>query len=272
MKLDLSAAWDGAVRMLSRNRETLLVLGGVFFFLPYLLISLFLPEAETGAVDGGADYDAAMAAMQGVYADYWWAFVLLAIVQGVGLIAVLAILGDSARPTVGEAIGRGVRYLLPQIGAQLLTALAIVAPTILALAIGLALGPAATVLLALVVLPLVIVLMVRFSLAAPVVAIEKVGNPLAAIARSWRLTKGNALRLFAFYALLVIALIVLSTVLSLVLSLALALFGDGAALIGGAVVMSLLNTIFALVAYAVLASVHRRLTGGEASVPTTARH
>ena len=32
---------------------------------------------------------------------------------------------------------------------------------------------------------------------APVIAIEEVRNPIAAITRSWRLTKGNSLRIFA---------------------------------------------------------------------------
>ena len=273
MKLDLSAAWDGAVRMLSRNKDTLLVLGGVFFFLPYLAFSLFVPEADTAAAMEGSnpDYDAAFAAVQGIYAEYWWALLLLAVVQSIGLISVLAVLGDPARPTVGAAIERGVKFLLPQIGAQLLTALAIFALVMIAVVAGVALGAGAAVLIALLVIPIVIYLVIKFSLAAPSIAIDRIANPLGALAQSWRLTKGNSLRLFAFYALLLVALIVVSTVLSLIVGLVLALLGEGAALIGGGIVMSVLNTIFALVAYAVLASVHRQLSGGGASVPRTAR-
>ncbi len=44
MKLDLSAAWDGAMKMLAANREMVLVLAGVFFLVPYLAFSLFLPD------------------------------------------------------------------------------------------------------------------------------------------------------------------------------------------------------------------------------------
>ena len=45
MKLDLSAAWDGAMTMIRANREVVTVLAGVFFFLPNLAFSLFLPDA-----------------------------------------------------------------------------------------------------------------------------------------------------------------------------------------------------------------------------------
>ena len=42
MKLDLSAAWDGAMTMIRANREVVTVLAGVFFLLPNLAFSLIL--------------------------------------------------------------------------------------------------------------------------------------------------------------------------------------------------------------------------------------
>ncbi|GMM93475.1 glycerophosphoryl diester phosphodiesterase membrane domain-containing protein [Qipengyuania sp. MTN3-11] len=271
MKLDLSAAWDGAIRMLTANREVLVVLGGVFFFLPYLATSLFLPEPETPTGGGGEpDFAAAMEAMQALYAEYWWVLLLLAVVQGIGLVAVLVVLGDASRPTVGQAIARGGKYLLPQIAAQLIIAAIMIGLMLLALAIGLAVSRAVASLLVIAFLPAMLYLVVKFSLAAPVIAIERTANPVAALRRSWRLTKGNSLRLLAFYLLLLVALVVLSMVLSLILGLAMALLGESAALIGSAVAMSLLNTLFALIAYAILASVHRQLSRSGASVPRTA--
>ena len=43
-------------------------------------------------------------------------------------------------------------------------------------------------------------------------------NPIAALGRSWRLTKGNSLMLFLFYVLLVLAILVVSFVVTMLMS------------------------------------------------------
>lgn len=271
MKLDLSNAWDGAMAMIRANREVVLVLAGVFFFLPYLAFSLFLPDtgvAEAAAANEG-DLDAVAAIVMKFYAEFWWALMLLALIQSVGAIASLAVLGDNTRPTVGEAIRRGASLLPTQLGAQILAALAIFAPIVLGSAIGAATGsPAITGLLMLIGLPVMIYIVVKFSLSSPAIAIDQIRNPLAALASSWRLTKGNSFRLFFFFLLLLVAFVVISTVLNLVIGLMLALLGEELQLIGLAITGALINAIFSVVAYAVLASVHRLLSGrAAASVP-----
>lgn len=271
MKLDLSAGWDGAIAMIRANREVVLVLAGVFFFLPYLAFSLFLPDmgvAEASASEQ-PDMDAIAGLIQDFYAEFWWALLLLALIQSVGAIASLAVLGDHARPTVGDAIRRGVMLLPTQLGAQIIAALAIFAPIVLAGAIGVATGSAALAgLLPLIALPVVIYIVVKFSLTSPAIAVDQMRNPLAALARSWRLTKGNSFRLFFFFLLLIVAFVVASTVLNLTIGLVLALLGEELQLIGLAITGALINAIFSVVAYAVLASVHQQLAGQtSASVP-----
>ncbi len=271
MKLDLSAAWDGAMAMIRTNREVVLVLAGVFFFLPYLAFSLFLPDsgmAEASAANGG-DMDAIAAIVMEFYAEFWWALLLLALIQSVGALASLAVLGDNARPTVGDAIRRGVSLLPTQLGAQIVAALAIFAPIVLASGIGAATGSTAiTGLLTLLGLPVVIYIVVKFSLSSPAIAIDQTRNPLKALTRSWGLTKGNSLRLFFFFLLLIVAFLVASTVLNLLIGLALALLGEELQLIGLAISGALINAIFSVLAYAVLASVHHHLGGkATATVP-----
>lgn len=271
MKLDLSAAWDGAMAMIRTNREVVLVLTGVFFFLPYLAFSLLLPDtgiAEASAANEG-DMDAIAAIVMDFYAEYWWALLLLALIQSVGALASLAVLGDDARPTVGDAIRRGITLLPTQLGAQLIAALAIFAPIVMTGAIGVATGsPALAGLLPLIALPVVVYIVVKFSLSSPVIAVDQTRNPLAALTGSWRLTKGNSFRLFFFFLLLIVAFVVASTVLNLIIGLVLALLGEQLQLIGLAISGALINAIFSLVAYAVLASVHHQLSGrASASVP-----
>ena len=206
------------------------------------------------------------------YAEYWWALLLLALIQAVGSIALLAILGDRDRPTVGDAMGRGLRFLPTQIGAQILTGFAILAPPTIGVALGAAIGSEGIAgLLGLLMLPVTLYLLVKFSMSSPAIAIERIMNPITALGRSWRLTKGNSFRLFLFYLLLVAAFTVLSMIATLVFGLVFALGGEHVALIGQALISSLINVGFACVAYAVLASLHRCLSGpaATATVPTT---
>ncbi len=108
-------------------------------------------------------------------------------------------------------------------------------------------------------------------MSSPAIAIERVINPIAALGRSWRLTRGNSFRLFAFYLLLLIAFVIVSAIVSLIGGLLFALGGEHAALIGNSLVAGLINAGFACVAYAVLASLHKRLAAPSPSVPVTHR-
>lgn len=275
MKLDLNAAWDHAVRLIGMNREVMLVLAGVFFFLPYVLFLLLVPVPDFAALAGpsGQASPVLKAAVNGFLADYWWAILLLALVQTAGGLAVMAVVGDPARPTVQAAMSRGARFLLPAVAAQLLTSLATTAVLIVAIVLG-ALTGSQTVAGAAAVfaLPVIIWLMTRLSLNGAVIAIEKTGNPVEALRRSWRLTKGNGLRLVAFYILLFAAFFVISQVLGLLVRVITALPTANVAEIVGALLSSLIYAAIAVAASAVLASVHRQLARAErVSVPETAR-
>ena len=88
-------------------------------------------------------------------------------------------------------------------------------------------------------------------------------NPITALARSWKLTKGNSLRLFALYVLLVIAVLVLSLVLGMVFAL-FGVLGETIGLLATAIGGGLVSMAFTTIMLAVLAAVHRQLTGGTA--------
>ncbi|MCH2488119.1 MAG: glycerophosphoryl diester phosphodiesterase membrane domain-containing protein [Erythrobacter sp.] len=272
MKLDLSAAWDGAMKMLAANREMVLVLAGVFIFLPTLAFSLLFPDPSAQASAAGAepDMDAMYEQIAAFYAEVWWAVLLLSVIQAVGAIAILTVLGDGERPTVKEAIGRGVRFLPSQFAAQILAGLAALAPFLIAGAIGGLTGspPVATVLI-LLAIPVGVYLIVKFSMSSPVIAIERTTNPIAALRRSWRLTKGNSGRLLLFILLLIVAFGIVSAILSLIFGFVFALGGEHIALVGNAIVASLINAGIACIIYAVLASLHHRFAAPTPSVPTT---
>lgn len=251
--------------MIRANLQMVAVMAGVFFFLPYLAMSLLMPQVlaqQTGMMGDPANAQAMIDALGAVYAENWWAFLLVAVAQVIGTLALLVLLGDNSRPTVGEALQRGIRGFLSYFGAQLLFAFAagllIGIPAALALASG-----SSAVIVPVVVLAVVVAFYcaVKISLVGPAIAIDGLLNPIAILVRSWRLTKGNSFRLAMFYLLLVIAIMVVATVITLVFNLVFAALGGETETIGNAVVASIVNAVLAVIFLAVLAAVHRQLAG-----------
>ncbi|ALE17345.1 hypothetical protein AMC99_02059 [Altererythrobacter epoxidivorans] len=264
MKLDMGRAWNSATAMLAANKSMIAVVAGVFFFLPYLALSLLLPQTMAAAQPGD-DPEQILAALTAMYSTYWWAFLLVSVAQIIGMLAILVLMSDRSRPTVGEALSRGAKGFLPYFLSQMLAIFGLM--VVLGIPIGIASAagaPAIVALLALIAAVIGVYVMVKFSLAAPVVAAEGLMNPVAILRRSWALTKGNSLRIFGFFLLLFIAIMVVTAVVTMVLGVLFAAIGGQVELIGNGVVSSLVNAVFLLIFYAALTAVHRQLGG-----PTT---
>ena len=105
---------------------------------------------------------------------------------------------------------------------------------------------------------------VKLSLTGPVIAIDKVFNPVTALTRSWGLTKGNSVRLFLFYLLLAIVYLVISTIVGAIIGALTFALGTSAALTVSGVVSGILSAIVTVVFIAVIAAVHRQLSGPSA--------
>ena len=262
MKLEMNRAWNDAVRLVRRSREVVLIVAGVFFFLPYLAFTLVAPDPMAGlSPTQTQSVEQTMKVMTAFYAQVWWALVLIAVLQGIGMLGLLALLTDRRRPTVGEAIKIGAGKVLSYIAAYLIFGM--VFGTVVTLIATLAAASGSTAIVGLVFLLALIawvILFIRFSLVGPVLVKEGTANPIGALIRSWHLTAGNTWRLFAFYFLLVVATFVVTVVASAVLSLGFGLFGAESARIGDALVMSLVNAAWATLFLAVLAAVHEQLS------------
>lgn len=267
-KLDMGRAWTEATGLIGSNRDTIGALAGLFFFLPSFAAALFAPEMinppEPAPVN--ADPQVAMQAMidqmGAFYADNWLLFLGVTIAGFVGSMSMLALLSDRSNPTVGEALGKGLKSIPSYIAAQLLSAMAA------GLVIGLPLGliaafapPALTLVAGLVLVVLAVYVFVKFALIAPVIAIDEERNPIAAIARSWRLTKGNSLRILAFFALLFVTIVIIGALVQGILVLILSAFGGAVASIGTGLVSALINTVITVIFLVVLAAIHRQLAG-----------
>lgn len=267
MKLDMNRAWTDALNLIQSNIGVVTVVAGVFFFLPYLAFALLMPEAAT-ALDIQPNPDDPSAAFEQVmafYADIWWIMLLLVVAQTVGTLALLALLRADNRPTVGEAIAVGAIGFLTSIAATIVfyVGFGILGGVLMGIAIASEIT-ALAVILGIVLLVALIYVAVKFSLLGPVIAIDKVYNPFSALLRSWRLTKGNSVRLFFFYLLLLIAIIVVSTVIGLIVMLIFGLMGPEVMMVGSGLVNSAINAVFIVLMLGILAAIHRQLAGPDA--------
>jgi hypothetical protein len=267
-KLDMGKAWTQATALIGANKDTISAIAGLFLFLPSLAATLLLPEASTTVPVSGQSSDPAVAmqqALEGIRALYLenWPLLLAVTVAGfVGSLSLLALLTDRGNPTVGEALGKGIRAIPSYIAAQILSALA--AGLVIGLPLGLlsALAPPAVVAFAaLALVVLAIYLVIKFSLIAPVIAIDEVRNPFTAIGRSWQLTKGNSARILVFMFLLFVVVVIIGALVQGILTLILSAVGGEVARIGTGVVGALVNTVMSVILFVVLAAIHRQLGG-----------
>jgi len=269
-KLDMGHAWTQATAMIGANRETIGAIAGLFFFLPSLALALLAPELVNPPppAPGGDPQLAAQAMfnqMALTYSANWPVLLGLSVVQFIGSLSLLALLTDRARPTVREALVKGISSILPYLAAQLLSGIAV------ALVIGVPLGilavnapPAVTVLAGFALVLAAVYLFIKFALVAPVIVIDGIRNPVAALARSWRLTKGNSFRIALFIVLLGLTIGIIATLVTAVVGLVFGAFGGTIAEIGNGLMSALVNAAVGVVFLVVIAAIHRQLTDGSA--------
>lgn len=265
MRFDSSQAWKDASGAVAAHRELMFALAGVFFLLPSFAMNLLVPKFEP---QPGLPPRMVLDQLGSFYAGVLPYVIAITLLQLVGTLAILTLFTDRTRPTVGEAIKLGAIGVLPCLGAQLLLGAVIGISFVLLAALGAASGSSGVVLMLMLVgAGAAIWAWTQFSLVAPVVAVERMFNPIAALHRSWNLMRGNTLRVLAFYLLLIVAFVVIALIVTGVLGvlLAVALPAEAGRIVS-ALVSSLLTAVLALYFVAVLAAVHRQLAGPSADI------
>jgi len=268
LRFDSNRAWQDASGTVTANRDALIALAGVFIALPSFALTVLLPAPEP---QPGADMDAALELAGLYFRENWFAFVALGLLSTIGTMAMLTLFGHASRPTVGDAIRKGLAATPVTILAQFLvgfvmTGLILAPLTLLSLGGSKAMGTVG----------LIIGgaiggwFWIRTSLTTPIIAVESLRNPLAAVQRSFQLTKGNAGRLLLFLFLLVLAFIIAGEVLQLAFSLLVQLVaGPQAGTITGALIASMVQAAMAVYLSAAMAASHRQLSGARGSSPFT---
>lgn len=268
-RFDSNRAWQEASGAVNANRDVLVALSGVFIALPAFAIAVLLPTAEP---QKSGDMDAAFEALSLYFQANWAGILLAALITTIGTMAILALFGHNSRPTVGEAITKGLAMTPIAILAQLLQGLAltgmVMVPTVLLGATG-SKGLAALGML--VGLGFALWFWVRTSLTTPVIASENERNPLTALQRSFAITRGNSLRVLLFFFLLILAFAIAGQLMTLAFSLiGTGLGGEETGKIAGGLIGGVVQGATTVYFAAAMTTTYRQLSGrGYGDIPAT---
>ena len=237
-KLDFTAAWNDALALLKANLETILPIIGVLILLPSIIMGYMVPDPviDPAAGDGGS-------AVLFQYLNDLGPWLLLSVILSILANATIyALIFNASRPTVGEAFAIGATFFVPMLLTALISSLAIGVGMIFLIIPG-------------------IYLAIKFSVAGPAIVAENIKNPIAALSRSWALTKGNSLYIFAFYLIIGIVGTIVLVVSSMIFS---AIFGlvlpESAAMLVSLIVDSIFAAAFSAVILFITIAVYRQLS------------
>ncbi|NCU12276.1 MAG: hypothetical protein GXC70_09020 [Sphingomonadaceae bacterium] len=258
-RFDSNRAWQDAAAAVSANRDVLIALVGVFIVVPAFALAVLLPMPEP---QPGTAPEAILDMVAGHFQAYWYYYIAAGLLNTVGTLALLALFGHASRPTVGEAIRRGLAATPTGIIVQLIQGLILTSVVLLPGAVLGAAGAGFGVLGFMLGLGAAAWLWVRLGLASPAIVVEGQRNPIAALQRSLALTRGNGGRLLLFLALLVVAFVVAMQLIQVAVTLITqGLAGAEAAKLVGALVAAVLQGAMTAYIVAALSASHRQLAG-----------
>lgn len=201
---------------------------------------------------------------------FYGAYIVLLLAQQAAMVTIASPLEDAS---FGAALTRGFRSALPFFGISILLVLGYLALTLvtglLVAAIGGAGGAAVSGVISLLFLPVLIYFACRFAILVPVVAVDQVFNPVAAIQRSWAVTRGRVGSiLLALLAFIVLTLVVFAIPLGVIFGGAVA-SGNSVESGIGLLALGLLLFVPLIIGYtmyaaAFTAALHSEVTGGGA--------
>ena len=262
MTFDMNRIWSQAVAMVRADWQNLALIAGIFFLLPNLIVVVALPDLMGQLQVPPTNADELIARLTPLLPTLLTIGVVTMLLSIFGYAAMIRLLAHD-RPSMGEAMRAAIGALPMLLGCVLVAfagymVFALVggmAVALVALGLGLLIGPEAASLVGIILLVLVLAwLAVRFTLVTAVVMLEGVSSPLAAFTRSWQLTKSSHRRLCAFLALLLLPYLVVSGLISNVAGLTGNLFFS-------ALVSGLLSVAFTMLLTAIIVAMHQQLSG-----------
>ncbi len=251
--LSIGAAWTATAELIRREGALLLPVALTLSGFPSLMLRLLVPEQDM------------LAARETGQAAPWMLWLIpVSVLTIAGSLAIAAMV-LIPRISVAEALRLALRRLPIAVAAAAVFVGAALVGTLAAGFAGLLGRPVGAAALVLVAGALAYGA-IRVMLQLPVIVAEAVG-PIAALRRSWAITRGNFARLAAFIGLILIASLVLGAVAAVVGGVVGLLIGklSGVAALAAlitALISAVLSSIFSIVATVMLAMLYRQAVRG----------
>jgi hypothetical protein len=243
MSFSYNGVWDETVRTLRANTSLLLAVAGVFLFLPALVVGFLAPPPQAQTVP----------AMLAHYRENGATLFIGQLVAFVGNLALLILVLDERRPTVGGAIRASLAMLPAYLLVSILSGFMLMAGFFL------------------LIIPF-FYLIGRLAATGPVLVAEGRRNPFDIIKRSFEVTKGNGWATVGLILIVFIAFYILMLAVTFVFG---SIFIIVDRITGGNVGAFLLlllsagiGAAFNVVLMVLVSSVYRRLSGQPGRGPT----
>ncbi len=242
MRFSYDRVWADVLTMARANAALLATLAGVFLFLPSFALWLFAPMPQPPS---GGDGSEGMRFLFNYYSNNWPGMLLVSAVSTFGQAAILALLLDRTRPTVGEALSGAGRIFPMYFLLGIITSLVISIGFVFLVVPG-------------------VYLLGRLAVAGPVMIGERVGNPIEAIRRGWGYTADTGWRIAGLVLLIaIVGWIALSAATSVLGVAAGLVLPDGASAVVKAAADALGGAGLALLIAVLSAAIYRQLRGGD---------
>lgn len=274
MQFSFSQTYADASHAVKERFGPLVGVLAIFLVLQIAVTGLMVVTSGTSFLTGAALMSGEPQASMGI--GFWLLYAVQIFVSMAGMAALCIMASLLRTASIGDAIGDGFRSALTLLAALLVV---IVGAGIIGLVLSLAIGGSIMasqsggfVFLGMLVLfGLFAWLFTKLSLTLPIIAVDGERNPLAAMARSWSLTSGHALKIFFVWFVFWVALFAVFMVIGFALAgtMASVMGGGGAPGVGTFVILGLvyLAVVVAINLYlsALVAAVHAQLAGPNAA-------
>lgn len=239
MKLNLGKAWTDAVALFRGQTEILLVLAGVFLLLPALAAGFFMPFERSDS----REFVVMLAELRTYFEQYGYWIFLIGLITSFGQVAILKILLDRSRPTVGEALACSIRILPWFYLANIVTSFLVGSGALFFIVPGL-------------------YLLGRTVLTAVVIVGEGYRNPVDAIRRSFAVSRGNGWAILFLIAIIFVTGFIVTAALGSVVGVLAALGASPTlALFLTSLIDALSGAALGLVMLMVYVAAYRQLSG-----------
>ena len=235
-KFSYDATWADLVALARTNASVLAIIAGAFLFLPNFAQLLLAPPPELRSLDWNG-----VRLMEQYFSSNGLTLILCNLPVWLGSAGILALLLDPRRLTVGESLLSGLRLLPGVIVLNWLTQFLTFMGLLLLVVPG-------------------VYLIGRLMLAAPTQMAERIGNPVAAIQRSFALSGQNGWRIAGLVLLIAVVAMIAAAAINLVAGIVLSLVVPKAALaISFAMLKSAIGATTALLLLLLGAALYRQL-------------